>query len=147
MPEVPSPAEPKPPGPFTHARGELRCEEPAPGVLLITARGHIAAEGIAAVIAWRNEAVRRCGQVDLFDNAYEVNGYDSAVRTRATEWSAANRAAIRSQHILLRSKIVAMGVSLANIALGGRVAVYTMPNGFDRELGLAVTRARLGRRT
>ena len=45
--------------------------------------------------------------------------YDSELRTEWTRWLLRNRARLEDIQIVAGSKIVAMGVSVANVALGG----------------------------
>src|SRR5512139_2983256 len=47
-----------------------------------------------------------------------MESYDSETRKLLTEWSLANRAQMIEVHLTVRSRLVRMGVSVANLALG-----------------------------
>jgi hypothetical protein len=73
----------------------------------------------------------------IFNDWWELTGYDTDARLKLTDWIFWIRGKITGSHILVRSKIVSMGVSIANLALGGMLTVYT-----DRqEFNLAYHRA------
>lgn len=130
------------PGLLTASGGSVDCTEPAAGVLVVVARGHLSASLIPRVLAWRDQAVSRVGKVDIFDDAAELESYDSEARVLLTGWGKKNRDRVREHHILLRSKIVAMGVSVANLALGGHIHAHTSRPAYDAALAAAVRRAR-----
>ena len=130
------------PGLLTAPSGSVDCTEPAPGVLVVVARGHLAASLIPRVLAWRDQAVLRVGAVDIFDDGAELESYDSEARVLLTGWGKKNRDHVREHHILLRSRIVAMGVSVANLALGGHIQAHTSRPAYDAALASAVRRGR-----
>lgn len=59
-----------------------------------------------------DEAIGR-GPFVVFDDWEGVTGYDPAVRIRMMEWTKRNGHRIAETHMLLASKILSMGVSLA----------------------------------
>jgi len=61
----------------------------------------------------------------IFNDWWELTGYDSDARLKLTDWIFWVRGKIVGSHVLVRSKIVSMGVSIANLALGGMLTVYT----------------------
>jgi hypothetical protein len=61
----------------------------------------------------------------IFNDWWDLSGYDSDARLKLTDWIFWIRGKIVGSHILVRSKIVSMGVSIANLALGGMLTVYT----------------------
>lgn len=67
---------------------------------------------------------RRAGKLDVFHDWLDMTGYTSDCRKRLTEWSIAHLDVYGQIHIALRSKLVAMGVQVANIALGGAINVH-----------------------
>jgi len=72
------------------------------------------------------ERLIACGlRPRIFNDWWDMSGYDAEARNKLTEWTLRIRHNIASDHILVRSKIVSMGVSLANVALGGLLTVYT----------------------
>jgi hypothetical protein len=119
-------------------RGVLIVRRPAPHVELIRCEGYARRDHLDMVIASRDRILREAGRIAIFDDLEDLRGYDSEVRSRLTAWSQAHRAGIVGFHILLRSKIVAMGVSLANAAIGGNIEAHTTRDVFEIALAREV---------
>lgn len=119
-------------------RGIVTIRRPAPHVELIRCEGYARAAYIDMVLESRDLIVREQGKIAIFDDLAEMRGYDSDVRARLTEWSRRHRNQIVDFHILVRSKIVAMGVSLANLAIGGHIQAHTSRTEFDAALARAI---------
>jgi hypothetical protein len=65
----------------------------------------------------------------------ELPNYDSNARKRLTEWVLQQRSNMVEHHILVRSKLLAMGVSTASMLIGGHVITsYTDRASFERAL-------------
>ena len=107
---------------------------PQPFVVIVRGKGHAAAHHAHRVIVWRERALASKRPIVLFDDLEEMHSYESEVRLRLTRWIAINRSRIEAVHILMRSKIASMGVTLANLALGGFIRSYTRRDEFEREL-------------
>jgi hypothetical protein len=75
--------------------------------------------------------------IDLFIDAEELVRYDSGVRVAMTEWVSENRSSLHSVHALVKSKIVAMGAAVANLALGGFVTIHRDRTSFERAIAAA----------
>jgi hypothetical protein len=118
--------------------GVLTLTRPRPSIDLIHGEGHASVPFVDAIIAQRDAVVASCGSISIFDDLELVRGYDSGVRARLTAWSRANRAVIKEFHILTGSRIVAMGVTVANIALGGQIVVHLRRVDFERALKRAI---------
>jgi hypothetical protein len=123
-------------------RMELQFRAPAPGVLWVRASGHASADFVTSVVTLRNAAVKAWGRVTLFDDLDGLTGYDPGVRAGLTEWVNQNKGAVTAVHILVRSRVVAMGVGVANMVLRGVISAHSDRAVFDRELEAAVRRAR-----
>lgn len=108
----------------------LSCRPP---VLVVRVEGHAKEELCDPLIAALDEALTR-GPVVVFDDWEGVTGYDSAVRIRLTEWTRRTVSRMGSTHILLASKILSMGVSLASRAAGLPVTMYPSRFEFERVL-------------
>lgn len=65
------------------------------------------------------------GPVQVFHEWTEMTGYDSSCRQKLTGWTLEKRSSFARIHVSVRSKIVAMGVQVANVALGNIVAYPT----------------------
>lgn len=125
---------------ISDGRGIITLRNPAPHVELLRCEGHARAEHIDMVLESRERILRACGKLAIFDDLEDLRGYDSEVRTRLTAWSRENRPKIVAFHILFRSKLVAMGVSLANLAIGGVIVAHTRRAAFEHALTLELRR-------
>jgi hypothetical protein len=128
------------PGLLSTPAGSVECSEPAPGVLVVVARGHLEASLVPPVLAWRDRAVARLGSIDIFDDGVDLKSYDSEARVLLTAWGKRNRDKVREHHILFRSRVVAMGISVANLALGGHIQTHTSRAAYEAALAAAVLR-------
>jgi hypothetical protein len=72
------------------------------------------------------------GELRVFHDWFEMTGYETSARKQLTDWSVANRKHYREVHIGLRSKIVAMGINVANIPLGGLIRAHGSRPPFER---------------
>lgn len=114
---------------------------PAPDVVLqrVTGKADIA---IARAIVRELELVlARSGALAIFDDFAEMTGYTSEGRVALTEWSKQNWSRLRSTHVLVGSKLVAMGVTVASIALPG-LRSYDDRARFEAALNAEVAHAR-----
>ncbi len=102
------------------------------------------AEAAPEIIAQRELIVAECGCIALFDDLDLLTGYDNAVRSQLTEWSRKNRPKIVAFHILTRSKLVAMGVGVANLVLGGSIRIHRVRSAFEDALRLEMDASRTG---
>lgn len=78
-------------------------------------------------------AIAAHGTIALFSDFASMTAYTSAGRFELTEWSKKHWPKLRSSHILVASKLVAMGVSVASIALPG-LRSYTERSRFEAAL-------------
>lgn len=99
------------------ARGAIGIWTPAPNILLVGMRGHGEA-GFSAPIIDAYSKLQRKGQLHLFFDADELENYDTPLRTDLTQRFVPDRKRIGTLLVLVKSRIVAMGVSVANLALG-----------------------------
>jgi hypothetical protein len=118
------------------ARGRLEIEEPAPGVVLTRFSGHGQLAHAEGIMERFDAAIARYGSIVVFDDWERGEGYDSDTRVRLTEYTRA-RLSVVTFHILVRSRLFAMGLSVANLALGGKLVVYGSRPSFERALGEA----------
>src|SRR5262249_3247489 len=80
------------------------------------------------------------GLQPLVFNDFELGtGYDSEVRARLTAWHLRNTGKLKEIHILVRPGLIAMGVTVANLATGGRFVVYTDRSAFEWALAGVLT--------
>ncbi|MEM9194902.1 MAG: hypothetical protein AAGF12_37330 [Myxococcota bacterium] len=115
-------------------RGTVRIRRPARDVVVFVEERYLDA-GFAAIIDDAcNEAVREAKRIHIFVDAFNLDGYVPEVRTGATEWLKRNKDHVIRQHMLVRSKITKMGLSVASLALGGVLMGHASRATFDNEL-------------
>ena len=105
-------------------------EIPSNLVLYLQCRGFASATMVARVIDHRERAVR-VGRVALFNDLLDLDGYDPPVRDELTRWQKRNKNRVLATHVLLRSRIVAMGIQMASLALGEHLVTYSRVADFD----------------
>jgi hypothetical protein len=112
------------------SRGRLALWALEPGILVF----QLVAHGDKAFVAPIVEGFERCLAhgpfVNMFVDTERMATYDSELRTEVTAALLRQRRRIGSLHIVVGSKLVAMGVSVANLALGGMMTIYRTPTPF-----------------
>jgi hypothetical protein len=122
-------------------------------ILLAQMIGHGDGRFADPIIDAFDEALRGKHAVQIFFEMGGMPNYDSALRTRLTTHFATHRARVASLHVFTRSRLVAMGVAVANLALGGIIishdSLAAFQSALDREISKAkvsgFTSAALGR--
>jgi hypothetical protein len=71
--------------------------------------------------------------IDVFHEWTGMTGYDSSCRQRITRWALDNKGAFGEVHVAVTSKLVAMGVQVANLVLGN-ITAYTSKNALQAAL-------------
>jgi hypothetical protein len=118
--------------PVTHTdtRGSLTVEHLGVSCSSFVARGHLS-EALARVIVVEGERIAREGHAVALHDWSALTGYDTAARHLCTAWMRTHRASFDDVTILVSSALVAMGVNVANIALGGFLYATTDRAAFD----------------
>lgn len=118
------------------SRGELRVKT-SENVVYMSLNGYLDKDYVTNITQPVDKLILAGMKPLIFNDWWEMTGYDTDARLKLTDWIFWIRGKIVGSHILVRSKIVSMGVSIANLALGGMLTVYT-----DRqEFSLAYHRA------
>jgi len=108
---------------------------PRPWVLVAKISGHLSADMVDDYLTAINYVVDRGRVFYGFHDWSGMPGYDSICRKRFTEWALQHRPKTGGHHILVVSKLVAMGVSTASMLLGGNlITSYTDRAEFERAL-------------
>ncbi len=124
---------------YKSKKGVMRLWCPAAHVVATHIAGYFDA-GLEEPFMSRADRVVEDGyRFVAFHDWAEMTGYDSSVRLSLTAWSAQHRRAghLKIANILVRAKIVAMGVSVAGMMMGGSLDAYSDPAAykaaFERE--------------
>ena len=83
----------------------------------------------------------RAARVRIFFDAEDLLRYDPELRTDLVARFFADRARIESVHVLVGSRLVALGVNVANLALRGLVTSHYARTRFVEELDGALNAA------
>ncbi|MCS6899211.1 MAG: hypothetical protein RMJ98_03970 [Myxococcales bacterium] len=128
---------------YVDARGELIIQRPAPGVLLYIEKGYLEGSRGELIVAGMDRELKFAPKLTIFVDGEHLEGYDPPVRTMPTDWLKKNTARVDSQHMLVRSQIAKMGLSVAGLVLGAVIKGYTERRPFEQALQAVVARAPL----
>ena len=123
----------------TTQTGALRAWVLTPNVFVTQGEGHMTDEHCSFIVGYGEERIRQHdGKLYVFHDWLEMTGYDSRTRMRLTAWSVAHRQAYQEVHLAVRSRIIAMGVQVANVAVGGIMRAHTGIAALEVELARAM---------
>jgi hypothetical protein len=105
----------------------------AADIVVTWASGHADEGGSREFIALLDQR-RPAGLRQIWDDWSAVNTYDSQGRELIRLWTDANRDLAPHIHVLVRSKLVAMGLTVANLAMGNPMQVYANAMTFETRL-------------
>jgi hypothetical protein len=123
---------------YVSAQGRIGIWLPARGLLIVRLSGHGHAELAVPIIEAIDESLRRARRVSVFFEAGKLQTYDSALRTELTQRLRKDLDRFESIHVLVASKMVAMGVSVASLALDGKVTSHSEHDAFMDALKTAL---------
>ncbi len=117
----------------THLR--VRVTVLKPGVVLASARGEVvdASDESAetALLAEFDRELERAGSLTLFADLRESQRMPAASRERIAKWTRRHQARLLPSHVLVRSKLIDMALSIITMLVGsGLFKVYTNPQAF-----------------
>jgi hypothetical protein len=115
------------------ARGCIGLWLPCPQVMVMSLQGYGEAD-FAGPTLEAYDSLSKTEPIFFFADAENLVNYDSRLRTEMTSRFFPDRKRFGTLTVLLKSKIVAMGVSVANLALGGIVDVTNDPHSFKQTL-------------
>jgi hypothetical protein len=124
--------------------GAIRFDWTRQGAFLQTIVGHGHGAYVAPFSKMAEAALAHTGRLTFFTDFWEMTTYDSALRTGNTQFALKHFAKIDGSHVLVQSKLVAMGVSVGTLATNGLIKGYSKRIEFDILLpkhGLPVKRS------
>lgn len=119
-------------------RGELTIWQPSDTVVVFELGGHIGRAFVEPIIERVQGLVDAGGRPTVFDNLERAVSYDGDVRLEITRFAARTAADVAATHVLVRSKLIAMTVAVANLALRQALTVHSSRSGFDEALSRAM---------
>jgi hypothetical protein len=112
-------------------RGSVTYERLAPNVVLVRLNGHLDA-GFAEHIKGAIGAVLAEGKKPhLFFDAWNATSLDTAFRAQLTPWHRQIAPRVEGQNVLVKSKILAMAITVANMAIGHILKPYNKRHEFE----------------
>jgi hypothetical protein len=126
---------------YVDERGELTIQRPAPGVLLYIEKGYLEGSRGELIVGAMERELKFASKLTIFVDGEHLEGYDPPIRTMPTDWLKKNTARVECQHMLVRSQIAKMGLSVAGLVLGAVIKGYTDRRAFEQALRAAVARA------
>lgn len=119
------------------ARGEITVENPAPGLLTATISGY-GDDDIAAVLTRCTEAMHAAyGPYEAYHDWSGLTGYSSSARVQLTALSKQKKTTIK---VFFDNKIIAMGVSVASLAVPG-LSSFPTRAAFEAARAAAIAKA------
>lgn len=116
--------------------GTLELANPGIGALVVRMTGRMELEHAQAICEYGEITVHQsCPAPNAFLDLFEMDGYDTECRLLLTEWTQTQSPGLI--HVLLGTRVVALGVATASMALtlfGLAVTTYTSANSFETRL-------------
>jgi hypothetical protein len=134
----------EPIGTWKTTRGEVRIYAPSPGLYVTWSRGHLCTTLANEIIQAGNRLLETEPTLEVFHDWEAGESYDSAARLGLTKWGVDVRNRVTKVHVLVKSKIVKMGVAVASIALVGMLESHADRRSFEASLERARRAARPG---
>lgn len=106
------------------ARGRLVSWVLEPGLMVFQITSHGDKAFVEPIVAGLTRCLRYGPSIQLFVDVELMTTYDSELRTQVTAALSRERSRVASLHIVVGTKLVAMGVSVANLALGGLMTIH-----------------------
>ena len=119
---------------------EMRVWVPVPGVAVFTGKGNVQEALFVSALPVLRAAFPPDVAGAFFCDGWEIDGYESKFRLRITELVQSLKPRGIEVHVLMRSKIVAMGFSVANLVLGGDLTGHRDQKEFYRLVEQTVAR-------
>ncbi|MEZ4374075.1 MAG: hypothetical protein R3B07_24860 [Polyangiaceae bacterium] len=112
-------------------RGAVELFVPAPGVSVIRVAGRLETDLARQLTDAYEPAFAEARHLRAFMDCELMTGYDSEARSHLTQWVIQHRSQVRGCWVLTGSKLVAMGISVADTALSlagvGRIRLVKRP--------------------
>lgn len=124
-------------------RGELYVRRPTPLVLLYVEKGFLEVGFAPLIIQAMEETLRSCeGKPYFFVDCEFMEGYEPEIRTSATNFIAEHRSRVSRQHMLVKSRLVKMGLAVTSMMLGGLIVGHYERPPFEAALADAIAATR-----
>jgi hypothetical protein len=119
-------------------RERLSITYPARRVMLFTYGGHLTADGVPFVDASVDRVLKAGIRPHLFVDLEQISGYDTEYRQAIGQWARRVEIDVEGWFFLVRSRIVAMGVTLSTLRARAPIKATAKRSEFDAALQAAV---------
>lgn len=126
------------------SRGVARVARPVEGVILVTVTGHSSMDFYPLYTGEAEKLLSRGRSLDWFADYAEMTSYDSDIRLALSEFTNKYKAQLTTVGVLVKSRIVSMGVTVASLATGGKVSSFSDRAKFQASVDAAIARHRSG---
>lgn len=99
------------------ARGTAHLSHLKPGVIAYHCTGFLSEDFTAPMVAFAQAEMARRGNLVMLVDGWELVSIDTGFREKWTEWFKLNKQTFR-MHLLVRTKIMDMAASIANLFTG-----------------------------
>jgi hypothetical protein len=107
---------------------------PAPDILVTHVNGYAEWTDVRWYTQRADRIISTGQSLYIFHDFEGLTGYDAATRTKLTEWAAKRNNFLPGTHFLIRTRILAMGVSVAALALGRPLKAFSSRREFEAAL-------------
>lgn len=123
---------------WSGSEGKIVLVRPAPAVMLFVYQGVIEAEAVPLIANAVDREIALTGgrRPDQFLDLEAMTSYASEFRVQIAQWGGANKHRLGQLHVLFKSssRLVAMAVSVVNLALGGAFHFASSRRAFEEAL-------------
>jgi hypothetical protein len=123
---------------WSGAQGELEIYRLRAHVVCLRMIGNVEQPAAKVIESTLAAAFKGGKRLQTFWELGELVSYHSDVRIYSTNVLLANRSQLESLHTYSTSKVVAMGIAVANLALGGIITAHKTRDSFDQALRRAI---------
>lgn len=114
------------------AKGAMRLDWTKRGAVRIIVEGHGVGDYGPLAVRRFDDAYRAVKRVNIFFDFWDMPSYDPELRTATQGWGVKHLKDMEAVYLTTQSKLVAMGATVGNLALGGIVKVLKRIE-FDKE--------------
>jgi len=122
------------------ARGKLVISQPVLGTVLFTYDGHMIADVMPFIVSTFDQVLAQGVRADMFVNLERMTGYDSDYRRAVSQWGASVQSRCGEHHFFVRSRLLALGIAVSNLAAGGKLQVTTKRPEFEAAIARSIAR-------
>lgn len=112
-------------------QGMMRLDWNRMGTILITNAGHGHAEFAGPMCRKLDDIVKASHSLLHVCDWHDLATYDSAFRTDHAKTIISHMSVWKGAHVITTSKLVHMGLAVANLGLGGKIKTYQSRTEFD----------------